>query len=148
MASRHRENYLTLPIADFCNKIGTWLPRFDPFKPIERALQAEGGGVLIDPRCTLLTTDIGGNQLAFDRGGGQPLIPQRDRQLAKLGEIARKGAGCLRARAFAAVHVDGKPEYEAGGRTLGRQREQRGTIDGELSARDGGDTGRQLAVRI
>jgi len=22
MASRHRENYLTLPIADFCNKIG------------------------------------------------------------------------------------------------------------------------------
>ena len=41
-----------------------------------------------------------------------------------LREIAREGAGRLRARALAAVHVDRQAEHEADGLALGRERQE------------------------
>ena len=57
--------------------------------------------------------DVGGDQVALDRGGGQPLVPERDRKLGQAREVAREGAGRLRARPLAAVHVDRQAEHEA-----------------------------------
>ena len=68
-------------------------------------MQNEGGGVLVDHRRAFLTAHVGCNEIALDRGGGEPLVPQRNRQIGELGEIAREGAGRLRARTFRAVHV-------------------------------------------
>src|SRR5581483_4307700 len=71
-----------------------------PGKPVERALQDEGCGVLIDHRGALLAADVGGDQIALDGGGRQALVPQRDRQFRQPGEVAGKGAGRLRARSL------------------------------------------------
>src|SRR5262245_22153030 len=79
-------------------------------EPIERALEDVGGRVLINHPSTAGARHIGRDQLALDRGGGQPLVPERDRKLGQPREVAGEGAGRLRARALAAVHVDGEPE--------------------------------------
>ena len=68
---------------------------------VERALQDEGRGVLVDHLGALRAAHVGGDQVALDRGGREPLVPQRDRQCGELGEVARERAGRLRARAFA-----------------------------------------------
>src|SRR5262245_36247897 len=73
-------------------------------QPVERALQDEHRGVLIDHRGALGAADVRADQFALDRGGGEPLVPQRNRQVGELFEIARERAGRLRARPFAAVH--------------------------------------------
>ena len=93
-------------------------------QPVERALQNEDRGMLVDHRGAFFAADVGGDQLAFDRGGGQPLVPQRDRQIGELGEIARKRADRLRARSFAAVHVARQAEHEADAAALRGEREQ------------------------
>ena len=51
---------------------------------IERALQNEHGGVLIDHCGALGAARIGRDQLALDRRGRQPLVPERDRQFGEL----------------------------------------------------------------
>jgi len=61
----------------------------------------------------------------------RPLVPQSDRQLGQARKIARKGTGRLRARAFAAVHVDGQAEHDARCFPLGRKRQQAGGIGRE-----------------
>src|SRR5713226_3163471 len=66
---------------------------FQAGEAIERALQDVGGGVLVDYRRALLAADVGRDQLAFDGGGGQPLVPERDRPLRQFGKVAREGAG-------------------------------------------------------
>ena len=48
---------------------------------VERALQDIDGGVLIDDGGAFLSAHIGGDQRAFDRGGRQTLVPERDRQI-------------------------------------------------------------------
>ncbi len=95
-------------------------------QPVERALQDEDRGVLVDHFGAPGAADIHADQLALDRRGRQPLVPERDWQRGELGEVPRKGAGRLRARALAAVHVDGKAEHEADRLALGRDREQAG----------------------
>ena len=45
-------------------------------------------------------------QGALDRGRREPLVPQRNRKSGYLREIPRKGSCRLRARSFAAIHVD------------------------------------------
>src|SRR5215510_2603513 len=56
---------------------------------IKRALQDEGGGVLVDHLGALLTADVGLDQLTLDCHGREPLVPQGDRQLGQAREIAR-----------------------------------------------------------
>src|SRR5215510_14661187 len=85
----------------------------DPCEPVERALQDEGGGVLVDHLGALLAARIGLDQDALDRDGREPLVPQTDRQLGHPRKVARKRARRLRARPFAAVHVDGQAKHEA-----------------------------------
>ena len=97
--------------------------RRKPREPVERALQDEDGGVLVDHLGALRAAHVGGDQVALDRGGREPLVPQADRQRGQLGEIARKGARRLRARTFRAVHVDRQAEHEAGRVALGGERE-------------------------
>src|SRR5439155_17702881 len=78
----------------------------DPAKPVERALQNVGGSVLVDDGGALPSAGVGGDQFALDRGGREPLVPERDRQLGDAREIAREGARGLGARALAAIHVE------------------------------------------
>ena len=106
------------------------------------------GGVLIDHRRAFRAADVMSDQLAFDRGRGQPLVPQRDRQRRELGEVAGEGSGRLRARAFRAVHVDGQAEHEADCGALGGKRQQAVGVGGEIGARDGLDPGCKSAVGI
>ena len=82
-------------------------------QPVERALQDEDRGVFVDHLGAPGAAHVHADQFAFDRDGGEPLVPQRDRQIGELGKIAGEGAGRLRARAFAAVHVDRQAEHEA-----------------------------------
>ena len=93
-------------------------------QPVKRALQDVSRRMLVDDRGALLAADIGGNEITLDRGGGKPLVPQRDRQRGQPREIAREGAGRLRARALAAVHVDGQAEHETGSVAFGGKRQQ------------------------
>src|SRR5262249_35458971 len=90
----------------------------------------------------------GRGELALDWGGGQALVPERDRKLGQPREIACKGARRLRARTFAAVHIDGKSEHEGGGLPFGGKCEQARGIGGERLARDGLDRGREPPVGI
>src|SRR5215469_15426712 len=80
----------------------------NPREPIERALQNVRGRMLVDHGGTFGTARIAGDEVAFDRGGREPLVPQRDRQLGTAREVARERAGRLRPRPLGAVHVDGK----------------------------------------
>src|SRR5258707_7365313 len=91
---------------------------------IERALQHEDRSVLVDHGLAPVATRIGGNQLALDRRGGEPLVPERDWQLGEPREVARKRARRLRARTFAAVHVDGQAKHEGDRPALGRERKE------------------------
>ncbi len=63
-------------------------------------------------------------------------------------KLRREGAGRLRARAFAAVHVDRQTEHEPDGIAFRRERQQALGVGGELGAGDGFDCGRQPAIRI
>ena len=69
-------------------------------------------------------------------------------KIGQAGEIAGKGAGRLRARTLAAVHVDRQAEHEADGLAFARDREQPRRIRLERLALDGLDAGREPAVRI
>jgi hypothetical protein len=79
-------------------------------------------------------------------GRRQPLVPQRDGKAGEVGKIAGKGAGRLRARPLAAVHVDGKPEHEADRIAFARYRQQPRRVGLERLAVERFDAGRQPAV--
>ena len=91
---------------------------------------------------------VGSDQLALHRRGGEPLVPQRDRKIGQPGKIAGEGAGRLRARSFAGVHVDGQAEHEADGAALGGDGDQARRVGRERLALDGPDPGREPAVGI
>src|SRR3954453_1073491 len=61
-------------------------------QPVERALQDVGGRMLVDDFGAPGSAHIGGDEVALDRGGRQPLVPQADRQRGQLRQIARKCA--------------------------------------------------------
>ena len=65
-----------------------------------------------------------------------------------LGKIARERAGRLGARAFAAVHVDGQAQHDAGGLPLGGKREHARGVRREGLAGNGFDAGGDAAIRI
>ena len=69
-------------------------------------------------------------------------------QVGEFGKIAGESAGGLRARAFAAVHVDGQAEHEAGGIALTRDDQQPRGVCGKVLARNGLHAGRQPAIGI
>src|SRR3546814_13751769 len=75
---------------------------------VERPLQDVGGRHLVDDLGTALAGHVGlADQEALDRGGGEPLVPERDglREAGLLDEIAGELAHRLAARPFAAVPV-------------------------------------------
>src|SRR6266545_3074978 len=117
-------------------------------EPIERALENVRGGVLIDDPGTAGARHIRGDQLALDRGGGEPFVPEGDWKLGEPRKVACKGARGLRARTLAAVHVDGKPEHEGDRLPFRGKRKQPCRIGGERLARDGFDAGREPPVGI
>src|SRR5204863_75489 len=104
------------------------LPRLYREAPVNAIWEGSGNvmclGVLVDHRRAFLAAHVGGDQLALDRGGRKPLVPERDRQLGPAREIAGEGAGRLRARPLAAIHVDRQAEHEADHFPLGRERQQ------------------------
>jgi hypothetical protein len=58
----------------------------------------KAGGVLVDHLGAARAGDIGGDQVALDRGGGEPFVPERDRELGERHKVARKDVRRLRAR--------------------------------------------------
>ena len=88
------------------------------------------------------------DQFALDGGGGEPLVPQRDGKFGELRKIAGEGAGRLRARSLAGVHVDGQAEHEAYGVALAGDGEQARGVGLEGLALDGLDAGREPAIGI
>ena len=104
--------------------------------------------MLVDHLGAAGAAHVHADQFALDRRGRQPLVPQRDGQSGEPGKIAGKGAGRLRARPLAAVHVDGQAEHEADRVALGRYRQQPRRVGLERLALDGLDAGREPAVGI
>ena len=115
---------------------------------IQRALQDEHRGVLVDHFGALGAADVHADQFALDRRGRKPLVPQSDGQIGEGGKVAGKGAGRLRARSLAAVHVDGQAEHEAHRIAFGRERQQPRRVGLERLALDCLDAGREPAVGI
>ena len=124
------------------------LSRQDASEPIQRALQDVGGGMLIDHGLALVAADVRLDQGAFDRGGREPLVPERDWKLGQLRQIAGESTRRLRARTFAAVHVDRKPEHIARDAPLAGEREQARGIIAEAFPGDRLDRSGQTAVGI
>ena len=73
---------------------------------------------------------------------------KRDGKIGEAGKVAGKGAGRLRARSLAAVHVDGQAEHEADRIAFARERQQPRRIGLERLALDRLDAGREPAVGI
>ena len=69
-------------------------------------------------------------------------------KLGEPGKIAREGAGRLRARSLAAIHVDRQAEHETRGGALGGDGEQARGVGLERLALDGLDPGRKPAVGV
>src|SRR5439155_14028729 len=128
--------------------VGCSMRQRAPRQPIERTLENESGSVLIDDFGAAGARHIRRDQLALDCGGGQPLVPKRDRKIGQPREIAGKGARRLRTRPFAAVHVDGQAENEGDRLSLGGQREQARCVGGKIPARDSLDGRREPPVGI
>ena len=68
--------------------------------------------MLIDDGLALLAACVGLNERALDRRSRQALVPKRNRQIGQLSQIAGKRAGRLRARTFAAIHVQRQSKHE------------------------------------
>ena len=117
-------------------------------QPVQRALQDEDRGMLVDHLGAAGAGDVHADQFALDGRGRQPLVPQRDGKAGEVGEIAGKGAGRLRARPLAAVHVDGQSEHEADRVAFARYRQQPRRVGLERLAVERFDAGRQPAVGI
>ena len=69
--------------------------------------------------------------------GREPLVPEGDRQLGEAGEVAGEGAGRLRPRALAAVHVLRQPEHQPADRPRFGEPEERGGVGAEPGPADG-----------
>ena len=117
-------------------------------QPVQRALQDEDRGMLVDHLGASGAADVHADQFALDGSGREPLVPQRDGEAGEVGKIAGKGAGRLRARPLAAVHVDGQAEHEADRIAFARDRQQPRRIGLEGLALDGLDAGREPAIGI
>ena len=117
-------------------------------QPVERALQDEDRGVFVDHLGAARAADVHADQFALDRGGGEPLVPQRNGEFGEFGEIARECPGRLRARPLAGVHVDGQAEHEADRVALGGNGDQFRRIGLERGALDGLHAGRQPAIGV
>ena len=94
-------------------------------EPIERALQDKRGRMLVDHRGALGAADIGRDQFALDRGGGEPLVPERDRQFgAALRGCARRRASIARAGLRVPSMLSGSPSTKPDGAGVRRQVQQ------------------------
>ena len=112
-------------------------------EPVERTLENEGGGMLIDHRLALGAARVGLDQRALDRGRRQPLVPERDRQFGQLRKVAGEGARRLRARSFAAVHIDRQAEHETDGVAFGGKFENARGVEMKALPRNGLDRSRR-----
>jgi hypothetical protein len=115
---------------------------------VQRSLQDEHGRVLIYGFGPAGAAHVGSNKLALGRRGGQPLIPQRDRKLRHAGEVPRKCAGRLRARAFAPIHVDRQAEHKTDGLAFACKRQQTRGIHAKMFSPDCFNGGRNSPGRI
>ena len=70
-------------------------------KPVEHALQDEGGGRRIDLAGALLARKIHLDQRALRRHRRQPLVPEHEGQVGHPRHVAHEGARRLRARSLA-----------------------------------------------
>ncbi len=78
----------------------------------------------------------------------EPLVPQADRQVGAMREIAGKGAGRLRARALRPIHVERQPKHEARCPALRREGEQARCIGRKRLPRDRLHPGREAPLGI
>jgi hypothetical protein len=104
--------------------------------------------VLIDHCGALAAADVGRDQLTFDRGGRQALVPQGDGKIGEARKVAGKGARRLRARTLRSIHVDRQAEHETDRATLGGKPQKPRRVGGKTRALDGLDAGRKPPVRI
>src|SRR5262249_17820913 len=95
-----------------------------PREAVERTLQDIGGGMLVDDRRAPGAAHVRCDQIALDRSGRQPLVPQRDRQVGEPRKIARERPCRLGARPLGSVHVDRQTEHKADRASLGRERRE------------------------
>ena len=99
------------------------------------ALQDIARRHVVDDLGATLARGVGLEQRAFGGDGGQALVPEGDGQRGQPREVAREGAGRLRARPLAAVHVARQAEDEVRRcRRPSAIASSRGGVDGELGA--------------
>ena len=136
------------PLVRFVSLPGSPKSFLQARQSIKRSLQYESGGVLIDHGRAFGSTDVRGNQFAFDGGRGKSLVPKRDRQFGELAEIACEGAGRLCPWALAAIHIDWQSEHEPYGGAFTREHEHPLRVGGEPFPRNGLHSRRELSLWI
>jgi len=104
-------------------------------------LQDVGGGHFVDDFRAALAAHIRfADQEPVDRGGGEPLVPERQRQVAEFQQVFGEGADGLAARTFAAIHVDRQAHNQTADPAPLDQVEKRlGIVRKALAAADGFD---------
>src|SRR5579871_1216862 len=105
--------------------------------PVERALQDKRRGHLVYQLRAAATRRIGVDQRARDRRCRESLVPKCHGEIASPGKIAREGAGRLRRRTFAAVHVERQSDDKAADAMLADDRLELRRIEREFAACEG-----------
>jgi hypothetical protein len=99
-------------------------------------------------QAALLPGDVEFDHLALHCHGRQPLVPERDRQVAQPQQVLGEGSHRLAARPFAAIHVDRQADHQPGDDAVVHDPQQFLRIGGELGAADGADRRGQRQARI
>jgi hypothetical protein len=98
-------------------------------------LEDVGGGHLVHDLGAAAARHVGLlDQEAVHGRGREPLVPEGERKVLELEEVLGEGARGLRARALAAVHVDGQAQHQPADAAPLDEREQGLGVLGEALA--------------
>ena len=130
------------PSAEIYRDLAAWMaarpPRASGASPdrVEAALEEVGGGDAVDDLGAAFPGHVVGDHLAGHRRGRQPLVPERNRQVAQRQHVAGELAHGLGARAVAAGKAQRQPDNEAADAMLVGQREKSGHVIAKAAAPD------------
>ena len=102
---------------------------------------------MVDHLGATLARGIRLEQRALGGDGREPLVPEGDRQVGQPREVAGEGAGRLRPRPLAAVHVARQPEHQPADPPRRGEREQRGGVGARTSCAGSSRAARRCAGR-
>src|SRR5579883_994036 len=87
--------------------------RTEPPDPIQQSLENVRRRYLVDDLGAALPREVALDHAALDRGGGETLVPEGERQVCMREQVLRHLPDALRARSLAAVEADRQSRDDA-----------------------------------